>query len=136
MSDLLNVDEAIARILEQIKVLEPETVHLTESTGRVLAEDILSDEDLPPFDNSAMDGFAIKASDSGENVRLRVVMDIPAGVAPSQTLQLGEAARIMTGAPVPEGADAVIPVEDTDADFSNAGDRDIAGFSHLEQGRL
>ena len=121
MSDLLNVDEAINRILAQLTRLEPETIHLTDSAGRVLAEDIVSDTDLPPFDNSAMDGFAIKAGDSGENIHLKVVMDIPAGVAPTQILQAGEAARIMTGAPVPDGADAVIPVEDTNADFSDAG---------------
>ncbi len=121
MSELLNVDDAISRILEQLRMLEAEVVHLTDSAGRILAEDVVSDTDLPPFDNSAMDGFAIKASDSGDNVRLKVVMDIPAGVAPTLTLQAGEAARIMTGAPVPDGADAVIPVEDTDADFSDAG---------------
>lgn len=133
MSDLLNVDEAIARILEQINVLEPETIHLTESAGRVLAEDIVSDTDLPPFDNSAMDGFAIRTSDSGEAVRLKVVMDIPAGVAPSKTLKAGEAARIMTGAPVPDGADAVIPVEDTDADFSQTGDDILPEFVTLDK---
>jgi len=118
MGNLLNVDEAIARILEQIPTLSAETIHLTESSGRVLAEDIVSDTNLPPFDNSSMDGFAIKAGDSGSNVTLKVVMDIPAGHFPEKTLQPGEAARIMTGAPVPDGADAVIPVEDTDADFS------------------
>lgn len=125
MGDLLNVDDAIARILEQIYRLEAEIIHLTDSPGRVLAEDIVSDTDLPPFDNSAMDGFAIRAEDSGENVGLKVVMDIPAGVAPSKTLKSGEAARIMTGAPVPDGANAVIPVEDTDADFSQSGDETL-----------
>ncbi|MGB7338563.1 MAG: gephyrin-like molybdotransferase Glp [Phototrophicaceae bacterium] len=118
MSDLMNVDVAIARILAQMTQLGKETIHITDSLGRVLAEDIVSSIDLPPFDNSAMDGFAIKAADSGHNKTLQVVMDIPAGTSSTQILQDGEAARIMTGAPIPTGADAVIPVEDTDADFS------------------
>lgn len=127
MHNLMNVDDAIARILAQIKQLPAETVHLTESLGRVLADDIVSDINLPPFDNSAMDGFAVKAVDSqgaskDAPTRLHVVMDIPAGYAPRKTLETGQAARIMTGAPIPEGADAVIPVEDTDADFSALGD--------------
>lgn len=125
MGDLLNVDEAIEEILKTIKPLEAETIHLTQSLGRILAEDIVSDTDLPPFDNSAMDGFAIKADDSNEGATLNVVMDIPAGYAPTETLQQGQAARIMTGAPVPDGADAVIPVEDTDADFSNLGNESL-----------
>ncbi|MEO1165126.1 MAG: gephyrin-like molybdotransferase Glp [Chloroflexota bacterium] len=124
MADLLNVDEAIARIVGDIVQLETETVHLTDTLNRVLAEDIVSEIDLPPFDNSAMDGFAVRAVDlSGAGaespVRLDVVMDIPAGYTPEGTLGAGQAARIMTGAPMPDGADAVIPVEDTDADFSD-----------------
>lgn len=124
MGDLLNVDVAIERILEQMGVLSSEVVRLEDSLGRVLAEDIVSDIDLPPFDNSAMDGFAIQAIDSEdastENPSiLKVTMDIPAGMSPEERLSSGEAARIMTGAPIPEGADAVIPVEDTDADFSD-----------------
>ena len=119
MSNLLNVDEAIKRILEMIEPLSAETIHLTDSLGRILAEDIVSNTDLPPFDNSAMDGFAIRSEDSGDGQILDVVMDIPAGMSPKETLKKGQAARIMTGAPVPDGADAVIPVEDTDADFSD-----------------
>lgn len=125
MDDLLNVDDAIKRILQTLRPLGAETIHLTQGLGRVLAEDIVADTDLPPFDNSAMDGFAIKAEDSHEGAMLKVVMDIPAGYAPTETLQQGQAARIMTGAPIPEGADAVIPVEDTDADFSGLGDDTI-----------
>lgn len=124
MSKLLNLDEALARILQQFEQLDSETLPLSETLGRVLAEDLVSDIQLPPFDNSAMDGFAIKAADSlGASVEtpisLQIVMDIPAGVFPEKTLQQGQAARIMTGAPIPDGADAVIPVEDTDADFSD-----------------
>jgi molybdopterin molybdotransferase len=84
-----------------------------------LAEDIVSRHDIPPFLNSSMDGYAVRAADvtvAGRDrpVRLPVVMDIPAGQSPARPLNVGEAARIMTGAPLPDGADAVIPVEDTD----------------------
>lgn len=119
MSNLLNVDDAIERILETIQTLGTETIHLKNSLGHILAEDVVSNTDLPPFDNSAMDGFAIRAEDSGDGNVLDVVMDIPAGFSPNETLEKGQAARIMTGAPIPDGANAVIPVEDTDADFSD-----------------
>lgn len=124
MSNLLNPDHAIAKILETIQRLSAESVVLEDSLGRILAEDILSDTNLPPFDNSAMDGFAILSGDSSgasqsEPVVVHVSMDIPAGKAPDNPIQSGQAARIMTGAPIPDGADAVIPVEDTNADFSD-----------------
>ncbi|MGJ3237797.1 MAG: molybdopterin molybdotransferase MoeA [Anaerolineae bacterium] len=118
MSDLLQVDEAIKQILRGLRRLNNEIIDLSVAHGRVLAEDIVADSDLPPFDNSAMDGFAVRAADSGTQVSLRVVMDIPAGKVATRSLAMGEAARIMTGAPIPSGADAVIPVEDTDADFA------------------
>ena len=113
--------------MQHIKLLGTETIKLEETLGRVLAQDIISDINLPPFANSAMDGFALIAADGTEASKtnpttLNVTMDIPAGVFPTKTLQRGEAARIMTGAPIPDGADAVIPVEDTDADFSKLGD--------------
>jgi molybdopterin molybdotransferase len=124
MADSLNVDEALARILEHIHLLAAETVALEHSLGRVLAEDIISRLDLPPFDNSSMDGFAIQAADSlgaskASPIRLPIVMDILAGSIPEGAIQAGQAARIMTGAMIPEGADAVIPVEETDSDFRN-----------------
>ena len=95
---------------------------------RVLAQDISATTDLPPFDNSSMDGFALRVADlldaSDASPRsLRVVADIPAGLSPKISLAPGEAARIMTGAQVPDGADAVIPVEDTDFDDRDAGSR-------------
>jgi molybdopterin molybdotransferase len=115
---LLNVDSAIEQILAQIQPMPLETVHLTAALGRVLAEDMVSEVDLPPFANSSMDGYALRAADSvTAPIKLRVAMDIPAGVFPTQTLQAGEAARIMTGAPIPNGADAVIRVEDTDSQW-------------------
>jgi molybdopterin molybdotransferase len=91
---------------------------LLACAGRILAEDISAPGDLPPFDNSAMDGFAIRSANvrgaaPEAPVRLRIVSEIPAGVVSDIPVQLGEAARIMTGAPMPPGADAVVPVENT-----------------------
>ena len=97
-------------------------VNLRESSQRILAHDITSDTDLPPFDNSSMDGFAVRSADvrlasPANSIVLSVIEDIPAGSSPHVALQPGQAARIMTGAPLPEGSDAVIPIEDTDHDF-------------------
>lgn len=126
LADLLNVDVALERILGSFHQLPAETLHLAEILGRVLAEDITAETDVPPFPNSSMDGYAVRAVDvasaSQEHpVQLRVSMDIPAGSAPERALGAGEAARIMTGAPLPDGADAVIPVENTDSQW-RAGD--------------
>ena len=123
---LLSVDQARERILSQFQPVTTETSPLTECASRVLAQDIAATSDLPPFDNSSMDGFAVRADDVGEASndaprRLRVVADIPAGSHPTITLASGEAARIMTGAPIPDGADAVVPVEETDFDNRDAG---------------
>lgn len=125
MTALLNVDTALAKILADMKTLEAETVSLPEAHNRVIARDIVSPIDLPPFDNSAMDGYAIHFEDSAgadraNPVTLTVTMDVLAGSAPAGQLQTGQAARIMTGAPVPAGATAVIPVEDTDDDWSKS----------------
>lgn len=116
---LLSVNEARERILSQFHAVKTETLPLTESSNRVLAEDIQAADDLPLFDNSSMDGFAMRAADSASATpasprSLRVVADIPAGTSSAVTLAPGEAARIMTGAHMPEGADSVVPVEDTD----------------------
>ena len=123
---LLTVDEARARILSHFQAVETETLPLVECANRILAQDIAATTALPPFDNSSMDGFAIRATDVAEANdasprSLRVVSDIPAGVLPTISLAQGEAARIMTGAQVPEGADAVVPVEDTDFNNRDAG---------------
>ena len=122
MADLLNVDDALEQILSQIAPLSSETTTLQTALTRVLAHDVLAKENLPQFANSSMDGFALRAADLnqvtiGAPAKLKVVMDIPAGVAPDRRIEAGEAARIMTGAPMPDGADAVIPVEDTDMDW-------------------
>lgn len=124
---MLAVEHAIAQILADMTRLETETIALNKAFGRVLATDITSPVSLPPFANSSMDGYAVRAADTqGAPVTLRVVMDIPAGRAPAHPLAPGEAARIMTGAPMPDGADAVVPVEDTDAGWGQSGDAPLA----------
>lgn len=119
---LYNVDAALERVLSAIAPLPAETIRLEAAYDRILAQDIVAPISLPPFANSSMDGFAVRASDtigaSRETpVRLRVAFDLPAGAQPPRALASGEAARIMTGAPLPEGADAIVPVEDTDQQF-------------------
>jgi len=123
---LLSVEQARTRILSQFQPVVSETISLVQSASRILAMDIVAADDLPLFDNSSMDGFAIRATDSSNAasaspVTLRVIADIPAGSAPKVSLATGEAARIMTGAQLPSGADAVVPVEDTDFNNRDAG---------------
>jgi molybdopterin molybdotransferase len=112
----MNVDAAVAHMLADFARLPAESIPLIETLGRTLAHDIRADISLPPFANSSMDGYAIRAADAAaSDARLRVTMDIPAGASiPERALQPGEAARIMTGAPIPPGADAVVPMEVTD----------------------
>lgn len=108
--------EAAGAMLEHITPLSLETVPLLDALDRVLAQDVVSPIDLPPWDNSAMDGYAVRSPDipaTGKTVTLRVVETIPAGTSPTKTLGPGECARIFTGAPLPAGADAVIRQEDT-----------------------
>lgn len=119
---MLTVTEARERILSHFKTTATETIPLIDSVNRILATDIRADGDYPPFDNSAVDGFALRSEDaSASPSTLSVVADIPAGSAPTVSLQAGQAARIMTGAQLPTGADCVIPVEETDFDNRNAG---------------
>ncbi|MEZ4666655.1 MAG: molybdopterin molybdotransferase MoeA [Anaerolineae bacterium] len=143
MSDLLSVDDAIAQILERFSPLPAEEVTLATSLGRILANDIVAAENIPPFANSSMDGFALRAEDivlASENnpIQLSLVMDIPAGKSPKKSIKAGQAARIMTGAAIPDGANAVVPVESTDSAWS-VGDRislpgTIRVFRSLKQG--
>ena len=116
----LNVKEAQHAILESVAILGVEAVRLECSLGRVMAEDIRANRDLPPYDVSAMDGFAVRSTDI-ENAPaiLEIIEDIKAGDIPVKTVQLGQCARIMTGAPVPAGADVVIRVEDTQEQSGN-----------------
>ncbi len=117
---LMNVDETLRLILAGITPLPPEEVALSDALGRILATDVVAATPLPPFANSSMDGFAVYAGDTlaaatDRPITLPVSMDIAAGNAPASVLPPGTAARIMTGAPLPPGADAVVPLEETDA---------------------
>jgi len=117
------VEDQLAGVLEATRPLPSERVPLADSLGRTLADGVHATVPIPVFDNSAMDGFAVRRADletaSRENaVRLRVVADIPAGSALDPTIRTGETARIMTGAPMPTDADAVVPVEDTVEGFA------------------
>lgn len=110
----LHASEAQRVIFESVAKQGVETVRLERSLGRVLASDILANRDLPPYDVSAMDGYAVRSADLADApVTLEIVEDIKAGDMPAKTVMQGQCARIMTGAPVPAGADAVIRVEDT-----------------------
>lgn len=125
LKEYLTVDEALALILSRVPVLPSEKVGLLDALGRVLAEDIVAIDDLPPFANSSMDGYAVRAADistanSDHPVVLHVVADIAAGTPSLVALAQGTAARIMTGAPLPPGADAIVPVEDTDEPWRDA----------------
>jgi molybdopterin molybdotransferase len=111
---MVSVDEALAHILQSFQPLPGERVPLHRAHGRTLTTPITASIDLPPFAASSMDGFALHAEDALSGARLPVVMDILAGRYPDQALKPGEAARIMTGAPLPVGANTVIPFELTD----------------------
>jgi molybdopterin molybdotransferase len=112
----LQVSMAQHMVLESVGVLGTETIVLEQSLGRVLAQDIYANRDLPPYDVSAMDGFAVRSADAvNVPVTLEIIEDIQAGDIPTRTVQAGQCARIMTGAPLPPGADAVVRVEDTQA---------------------
>src|SRR5262249_24701975 len=117
---VIAVREAVERIVAGVGVLDTETVPLLEAQDRVLAEAVDSPLDLPARTNSAMDGYACRAADvrgatKDAPKRLRVVEGVPAGRTPPRALAAGEATRIFTGAPLPEGSDGVIRQEDTEA---------------------
>jgi len=111
---VIPVDDARRHILDACPSLVPRALSLQEALGCVLAENIVADEDVPPFANTAMDGFAVRAADTqGAPVGLAVVATLAAGAAPDVEVGEGQAVRIMTGAPMPPGADAVVMVERT-----------------------
>ena len=123
---LATLEEARSQMLAGVASKPSEVVELGGALGRVLAEPIDSQLTLPPWDNSAMDGFAVRAADVAaasmdRAVTLPVAGEVAAGVAPTVPLAAGTAMRIFTGAPIPPGADAVVPVEDTDAPRGTAG---------------
>lgn len=108
MADLISIAEARERVLSAVRPLPTDRVPLEDALGRVLAEDARADRDLPPFASSAMDGYALVAGPAAE---LPVVGESRAGGPADRPLGRGEAMRISTGAALPEGADAVVPVE-------------------------
>jgi len=111
----LSVDDALDRILARITPLEPTEVGLLDALGAVLTDDAVADRDVPPFRSSAMDGYAVRGAEVREpGALLRVVGAVPAGSMPDRPVGPREAMRIMTGAPMPDGADTVVRVEDTD----------------------
>jgi molybdopterin molybdotransferase len=129
---MIEIEQALSLVLERATPRVPERESLCQALGRVLAEDAISDIDSPPFDKALMDGFAVVASDlRGGRGELMMIDDVAAGDIPCEPLQSGMATRIMTGAPVPRGADAVIVGErcqlDTGGDIPTVriDDRDV-----------
>ena len=112
---MLTVEEALDAILARIPVLGSERVDVLGSLGRVLAEPVTSRREIPPWPNSSMDGYAVRAEDTRRGAALAIVGRVEAGSVPARAVGRGEAMRIFTGAPLPEGADTVVPQEDVDA---------------------
>ncbi len=130
MSQLRPLEDAQSEVLSAVQRLESETVSIWEARGRVLAEDVVATESVPPFANSAMDGFAVRGEDvSIPGAILEVVGDLPAGSASTVEVDAGRTLRIMTGAPIPPGADTVVRVEDTEQ-----GDGSVTVIPAVEKG--
>ncbi|HHT9124632.1 MAG TPA: molybdopterin molybdotransferase MoeA [Candidatus Brocadiia bacterium] len=111
---MITVEEAANIVLENVRTLPTKEMDIGDALGFCLAQDVRSDLDMPPFDKSAMDGYAVIAEDTaGAPVKLEVVENIAAGYMPTKRLKKGQASKIMTGAALPEGADAVVKVEET-----------------------
>jgi molybdopterin molybdotransferase len=132
---MISVEKALQTILARFYPLPLEKVNILAAQGRVIGEDIIAGRNIPPADNSAMDGYAVRHTDTAnaaaENpVILKIIEDIPAGKVPRKNLNRGEAARIMTGAIIPGGADAVIRQEDTRRNGQN-----VSIFVSAEKGR-
>lgn len=109
--ELISVEEAQRRALAPVRALGAERIPIVAALGRVLAEDVTAPDDVPPHDNSAMDGYAVRTADAVDGAALRVVGEVAAGQVATRALTAGEAYRIMTGAPIPPGADAVVMQE-------------------------
>jgi molybdopterin molybdotransferase len=107
-------EEARSCILEMTSPLGIENVEILESVGRVLAEDIYAPWDMPLWDNTAMDGYAVRTADCPEPVTLKIAGFLPAGAHTTAEVEAGTAVKILTGAPIPPGADAVVPFEETE----------------------
>ena len=137
---MLSVEEALEKILSYVEVLEPERRPILDCLGQVLAEDVYSTIDIPPLDNSAMDGYAVRAEDTygareSSPVYLAVVGEVAAGSLPTKEIEPGTAIRIMTGAPLPNGADAVVQFEDTDEMTRKSSGGDLSQIGILRQAK-
>jgi len=129
---MISVEQALEKILSYVSVLEEEECPILDCLGQVLTEDVYSSLSIPPLDNSAMDGYAVQSRDTGGASKksprfLRVIETVPAGSIARCEVESGTAVRIMTGAPVPKGADSVVQFEDTD-ETSRPGDSGEIGI--------
>ena len=135
---MISVEEALEKILSYVNALEPEDKPIMDSLGLVLADDVYSDIDIPPLDNSAMDGYAVRAEStkgagSSSPRILRIVGEVAAGYIAKEEVTSGTAIRIMTGAPIPQGADAVVQFEDTDEEKRKAAKKPLNEIGILRQ---
>jgi molybdopterin molybdotransferase len=143
---MTSVEEALERVGDAAAIGRPrvEAVSLADALGRVLLEDVVMDHDVPAFRRATMDGWAVRAPDARPGAALRVVGRVAAGEWPSRALAPGEAFRILTGAPVPEGADAVVPFEKADEDADrvrprgpwSSGDNVVLPGTHARSGQV
>jgi len=137
---MISVEEALDKVLSYVEVLEPERKPILDCLGQVLAEDVYSAIDIPPLDNAAMDGFALRSADTygaGESspVYLTVVGEVAAGSMPTKDVKPGTAIRIMTGAPLPQGADTVVQFENTDEVSRKSSREDLSRIAILCQAK-
>ncbi|MDD4985935.1 MAG: hypothetical protein PHQ43_09110, partial [Dehalococcoidales bacterium] len=136
---MISVEEALDKVLSDVNVLDVEERPILDCLGQVLAEDVRSSINIPPLNNSAMDGYAVRSEDSkgasGKTPRfLRVIDTLAAGDIPGRRLEEGTAIRIMTGAPVPEGADSIVRFEDTDEDLRSGSTDEVGILKEVEYG--
>jgi len=136
---MISVEEALAKILSYTEVLEAEERPILDAIGQVLAEDVYSTIDIPPLDNSAMDGYAVRSEDThgadGRSPRfLRVIDTVMAGAISEREVEPGTTIRIMTGAPLPKGADAVVKFEDTDEAERKGGSTETGILHQVKSG--
>src|SRR3972149_1735927 len=136
---MISVEAALEIILSEIKPLGMERVNILSAMGRVLGENIVADTNNPPWDNSAMDGYAVRAVDTKEAskdqpVTLQIIEDLPAGYVAKKSVKRGQTIRIMTGAPMPNGADAVIMVEETERPEARGKRQEVKVFKEAKVG--
>ncbi|SDB10214.1 gephyrin-like molybdotransferase Glp [Eubacterium oxidoreducens] len=149
MKERVEMTEGRSMMLDAVSVMGTETIDLLEATGRILAEDVFAQENIPPFSRSPLDGYVLKAADiknaSKEHpVTLPILEEVPAGKVATQPLKEGTAIKILTGAPIPDGADLVVKFEDTEFTDENvtffkpgkSGDNIVPVGEDLKEGQL